>query len=110
MSRSRGVGTAAPRSACFSMMAAPTSMSQVSSSDEVLKASSPRSANAPQALRILLRAPHVDVGALRDARLRVVVERADRARRRADDQRVVREALALGDQRTGADQRVLADP
>ena len=39
----------------------------------------------------------------------LVVERADRARRRADDQRVVGKALAFGDQRAGADQRILAD-
>jgi hypothetical protein len=38
-----------------------------------------------------------------------VGERADRPRRAADDQRVVRELLALGHQRAGADDAVAAD-
>ena len=60
-------------------------------------------------LRVLLPALDVDVGAARDHLDRLVVERADGARRRADDQRIVGEALAFGDQRAGADQGVLAD-
>ena len=40
---------------------------------------------------------------------RLVVERADGARRRAYDQRAVGKRLAFGDERAGADQRIFAD-
>src|SRR5271156_4906874 len=54
-------------------------------------------------------APRVNVGGAVDRLARSLIERADGARRRADDQGIVRKRLALGYQRAGADQTVLTD-
>src|SRR3954452_17832910 len=67
------------------------------------------SADPLQPLGVLLRALDVDVGAARDHRDGLFIERADSARRRTDDQRIVGKGLTLGNQRAGADQRILAD-
>src|SRR5215831_2262840 len=69
-----------------------------------------RSADPPQPLCIALPALDVDVGALCDQLRRLLVDRPQNARRRADDKRTVGEALTLGDQGAGADQTVAADP
>src|SRR5450830_1803753 len=67
------------------------------------------SADALQALGVLPRAPHIDVGAAANNGHQFVVERADRARGRADDQRIVRKRLSFGDDSTGADQTIFSD-
>src|SRR5450631_3127490 len=67
------------------------------------------SADPLQALRVLLRALHIDIGAAADHLDKFLIERANRARRRADDQRIVRETLAFGYHAAGADQRILPD-
>src|SRR4051812_39118075 len=62
-----------------------------------------------QSLGVLVPPLHVPFGGKRDRFRRLLVERLDRARGRPDDQRVVGKLLALGNERAGADQRVLAD-
>src|SRR5436305_3421087 len=62
-----------------------------------------------QALGVLIPPLHVPVGRKRHRLRSLVVERLDRARGRADDQRIVGKFLALGDERAGADQRMPAD-
>src|SRR5262249_14047421 len=69
----------------------------------------PRSSDPLEALGVALPAPHIDIGAVGDHRVRLVVERAHRLCGAADDQRVVGKALALGDERAGTDQAAGAD-
>src|SRR5262249_32298356 len=74
------------------------------------RAAGARSPNPPHPLCIALPTLDVDVGALCDQLRRLLVDRPQNTRRRADDQRTVGEALTLGDQSAGADQTVAADP
>src|SRR4029079_15084165 len=62
-----------------------------------------------ETFRVLLPAPHVDVGAAGNRFPCTVVERANRARGRAHDQRIVAELLPLRHQRAGPDQTVACD-
>src|SRR5580700_7290129 len=63
-----------------------------------------------QSAGVVLPAPPVDVRAVGDHLARLVIERPDRARRRADDERVVRKGLALGYDGARTDDRMGADP
>src|ERR1700687_4829746 len=60
-------------------------------------------------LRVLLEAPHVNVGCCGDPFDGGLIKGEDGAGRRADDERFVREALAFGDECAGADQAIFAD-
>src|SRR5690348_9204563 len=69
----------------------------------------PGSADPVEALRVALPSADIDVGALRDHGMRLFIERARRARGRADDQGILGKLLAFGHQRAGADERIAAD-
>src|SRR5262249_51840053 len=68
------------------------------------------SLDSPQRPGIMFPPPHVDLDAMRNHFRRLPVERADDAGRRADDETVVWEGLALGNDGAGADDRIGADP
>src|SRR5262245_15189119 len=70
-------------------------MAETAATGEVIVALTPRSSDPPQALGVLLPAMDVDVGTGRDHAAGGLVERARGARRRADDQGIVRERLAF---------------
>src|SRR6478672_1339418 len=68
-----------------------------------------KSTDALEALGVALPAPDINVGAFADHRHDLVVDAADGARGRTNNKRIVGEALAFGDERAGADQRILSD-
>src|SRR6516225_11066639 len=71
--------------------------------------SAPRLPDPLETRRVALPALDVIIGGAGDPLRLRLAERADHARRGADDQRMVRELLALGHQRAGADQRIAPD-
>src|ERR1039458_10274032 len=75
----------------------------------IQNSATPKSTNPLDALAVALATPDIDVGARPDEIDRRLIERADRARGRAHDQRIVRKAFAFGDQGAGSAQAVVAD-
>src|SRR5262245_18966248 len=68
------------------------------------------SPDPPEPLRVLLPAPHIDVGAAPDRLPRRLIDLAHGARGHAEDQRIVGKLLAFGHHRAGPEQAISSDP